>query len=293
MKSKSIFLIIILLTIITFYKKDQIIMAFTHSPVYISGEAAVLMDENTGKIIFSKNENEKLYPASTTKLLTALVVLDRSTPNEKVKIGKEVYLQTEGEARAGLFEGQVQTVEELIAAMLLQSGNDAARSLAVYMANQDKKMNELEAIQYFADLMNKKAKEIGAIHSNFVNPHGLHEEKHFSTAYDIALIAKEANRNKVISKLVSKQFFSTRTHTYQNRNQLLNPNSHYFYQDATGLKTGFTDQAGYCLVSSAKRGNQKLIAVVLHSGKESRWTDSISLLNYGFQQNKENSLALP
>ncbi|MBS4197289.1 D-alanyl-D-alanine carboxypeptidase family protein [Lederbergia citri] len=293
MKRSAILLIIILLAMFTYHKKDQIIMSFTHSPVHISGEAAVLLDENTGEIIFSKNQNEKLYPASTTKLLTALVVLDRSAPNDKVKIGKEVYLQMEGEARAGLFEGQVQTVEELLAAMLLQSGNDAARSIAIYTANQDKKMNELEAIQYFADLMNKKAKEIGAVHSHFVNPHGLHDENHFSTAYDIALIAKEAKHNKVISELVSRQFFSTKTHTYQNRNQLLNPNSHYFYKDATGLKTGFTDQAGYCLVSSAKRGNQKLIAVVLHSGKESMWSDSISLLNYGFNQDKENTLALP
>ncbi|MBS4198073.1 D-alanyl-D-alanine carboxypeptidase [Bacillus sp. FJAT-49732] len=293
MKRSAILLIIILLAVITYHKKDQIIMAFTHSPVHISGEAAVLMDENTGKIIFSKNKNEKLYPASTTKLLTALVVLDRSAPNEKVKIGKEVYLQTEGEARAGLFEGQVQTVEGLLAAMLLQSGNDAARSLAVYTANQDKKMSEFEAIQYFADLMNKKAMEIGAIHSHFVNPHGLHDENHFSTAYDMALIAKEAKRNNVINRLVSQQIYSTKTHTYKNRNQLLNPNSDYYYEDATGLKTGFTDQAGYCLVSSAKRGNRKLISVVLHSGKESMWTDSISLLDYGFVQNKENKLARP
>ncbi|MCJ8008046.1 D-alanyl-D-alanine carboxypeptidase family protein [Lederbergia wuyishanensis] len=293
MKRKSLFLIIILLTIISYNKKDQIIMAFTHSPVHISGEAAVLMDQNTGKIIFSKNQNAKLYPASTTKLLTALVVLDGRAPNEKVKIGKEVYLQTEGEARVGLFEGQVQTVEELLAAMLLQSGNDAARSLAVYTAIQDKKMSEPEAIQYFADLMNTKAKEIGANHSNFVNPHGLHDENHFSTAYDLALIAKEAKKNKIINSLVSQQIYSTKTHTYKNRNQLLDPNSSYYYEDATGLKTGFTDQAGYCLISSANRGSKNLISVVLHSGKESMWTDSISLLDYGFAEDKEKKLAQP
>ncbi|MBS4220575.1 D-alanyl-D-alanine carboxypeptidase [Bacillus sp. FJAT-49711] len=290
MKRKGLFVIIIVLTIISYYKKDEIIMAFTQSPIHISGEAAVLMDENTGKVIFSKHENEKLFPASTTKLLTALVVLDKSEPEEKVKIGEEVYLETKGEARAGLFEGQIQTVEELLAAMLLQSGNDAARSLAVYTANQDKQMSELEALSYFADLMNKKAKEIGAIYSHFVNPHGLHDADHFSTAYDIALIAKEAKQNELINKLVSQSVFSTNTHTYQNRNQLLNPNSHYYYEAATGLKTGFTDQAGYCLVSSAKRGKRELIAVVLHSGKESMWTDSISLLDYGFEQEK-NKLA--
>ncbi|WP_062106170.1 D-alanyl-D-alanine carboxypeptidase family protein [Bacillus niameyensis] len=254
-------------------------------PVLIEGEAAIVVDETTGEIIFAKNEHQKFYPASTTKLLTALVVLDRSSPHEKVTVGEEVYLQTEGESRAGLFEGQVQSVEAFLGAMLLQSGNDAARSLAVYIAEKEsnRELSSLEAINFFAKLMNEKALEIGATESYFVNPHGLHDPKHYSSAVDLMIIAKVAKENEVISNIVNQASYSTKTHTYTNRNQLLNPNSPYYYENATGLKTGFTDEAGYCLVSTAEKQGQSLIAVVLHSGKEAVWEDSINLLNYGFQ----------
>ncbi|MFK4998460.1 D-alanyl-D-alanine carboxypeptidase family protein [Bacillus sp. N9] len=228
----------------------------------------------------------KLFPASTTKLLTALVVLNKSELGEQVTIGDEVYISTESEARAGLFEGQVLTVEDLLAAMLLQSGNDAARSLAVYVAQKElgEKRSPDEAIHYFSQLMNEKAQEIGATHSHFTNPHGLHDPSHYSTAGDMALIAKEAKHHVEIDQLVRQEKIATETNTYTNRNQLLNSASPYFYDGATGLKTGFTDQAGYCLASSAERHGRKLVAVVFNSGKETVWSDSASLLDYGFEK---------
>nr|WP_186324812.1 D-alanyl-D-alanine carboxypeptidase family protein [Paenibacillus bovis] len=293
-RRKLIFVIIVIVAIGYYLNKDTINQFITKSPIIVAGEAAVLMDEQTGEIIYSKNKQDKLYPASTTKLLTALVVLDNSEPTEQVRVGNEVLVKTEGEARAGLFEGQVQTVEELLAAMLLQSGNDAARSLAVYIANKEKEQ-ELpveEAISYFAELMNEKAVEIGATQSNFINPHGLHDEKHYSTALDIAKIARVAKQNELIDAMVGELVFSTETHTYTNRNLLLNPDSEFFYEPATGLKTGFTDQAGYCLVSSAERDEKKLIAVILNSGQDSRWRDSIKLLDYGFSEKTVTKAAI-
>lgn len=288
MKRRLLVFIVLIIAIFGALNIEQIKTVFDSSPVKLYGDAAVLIDENTEEVIFAKNEHKRLYPASTTKLLTALVVLDKTSIEEKVTVGEEVFLSTENEARAGLFEGQVQSIEELLAAMLLQSGNDAARTLAVYTAQKEngRPVSTLEGIQYFAQLMNEKAREIGANKSHFVNPHGLHDLNHYSTAWDLALIAKAARSNKEIEKIVSQEAFFTQTHTYTNRNQLLNHDSEYFYADATGLKTGFTDQAGYCLVSSAERSGHGLIAVVMNSGKETRWSDSISLLDYGFGKMK-------
>ncbi len=285
MKKKGFLIIILIIVVFGFYYKDQIKIAFDSSTVKINGDAAVVIDENTGKVMYKKNEHRQLYPASTTKLLTALVVLENASVEEPVTVGREVYLKMEGEASAGLFEGQVQSVEELLAAMLLQSGNDAARSLAIFTAqkNNGSALSLDEAEQYFAQLMNEKARELGATDSNFVNPHGLHDPKHYSTAWDLALIAKSAKQNEVIESIVNQQSYSTKTHTYTNRNKLLSDGSEYYYGAATGLKTGFTDQAGYCLVSSAEKDGQKLITVVLHSGEETVWTDSITLLDYGFE----------
>ncbi|MBS4205711.1 D-alanyl-D-alanine carboxypeptidase family protein [Lederbergia citrea] len=272
--------------------KDQIKMAVIKSvdhptAVGISGEAALVMDAETGKVILSKNEKAKMYPASTTKLLTALVVLDESSPEEQLKVGNEVSYSQEGEARAGLFEGQILTVGDALGAMLLPSGNDAARSLAIYIARKNSgnpSMGVEEGIAYFSDLMNAKAKEIGATHSHFSNPHGLHNENHYSTAEDLALIAMEASKHETIKSIVGSEYFTTKTNTYENRNKLVNHNSEYYYQAATGMKTGFTDQAGYCLVTSAERDGHELIAVVLNSGKESIWSDSITALDYGFMK---------
>lgn len=288
-KKVTILLLILILLGFGYLNRQSLITAFSPFPFGISGEAAIVMDVETGEILYTKNENKKVYPASTTKLLTALVVLEHCSLEELVTIGEEVYLQTSGEARAGLFEGQVQTVENLLGAMLLASGNDAARSLAVYVINKDRKepLSALDALQAFASLMNEKAYELGARNSNFVNPHGLHDPFHYSTAKDLLQIAQAAKKHPVISEMVAQIMYSTKTHTYHNRNKLLNPQSEYYYEGANGLKTGFTNQAGYCLISSAKRDGKEIIVVVLGSGQETVWLDSISLLNFGFGKIKK------
>lgn len=289
MKKVLLFLLITSTGLFGVMNKEQIKMAVSQhildsSSVQLSGSAAVLMDEKTGNILFSKNAHDQLYPASTTKLLTALVVLDKSSHDEQVNVGKEVWINTGGEARVGLFEGQVQTVEELLAALLLQSGNDAARTLAVFIAEKENggPLPTEVAIANFARLMNEKASEVGATSSHFINPHGLHDPEHYSTAYDLAVIAKTARQNDVIKNIISQPSYSTKTHVYSNRNKLLDRGNSYYFDGATGMKTGFTDEAGYCLVTSAERGGKQLIAVVMNSGQDSIWNDSISLLHYGF-----------
>lgn len=251
----------------------------------IKGEAGVLMDEDSGKILYSKNGNERLYPASTTKILTALIALKKGKVNDLVPVGDEVHIRESEESSAGLKQGQVLPLNVLLRAMLLPSGNDASRTIAVYIARKDSgqaNMSTDQALKYFAELMNKQAVKLGAKHSHFVNPHGLHQDNHYSTAKDLAIIAREARKNAEFRKVVSEESYKGSTFTFYNRNELVNRNSENYFEGANGIKTGFTDEAGYCLVSSASRNRKHLIAVVLHSTKDDVWNDSKALLEKGF-----------
>lgn len=253
--------------------------------VEINGEAAILIDQDTGDILYRKNERERMYPASTTKIVTTLIALEKGNLHDSVTIGNEVELKEKGESTAFLYEGQTLTLEQLLSGLMLSSGNDAARSIAVYIAKKESgnaKLSTQESIDFFADLMNKKAKELGAEDSHFINPHGLHHDNHYSTAYDMGIIAKAAMNNRDFKEIVNQDQYADHQLTYRNTNQLLNQNSDVYYQGANGIKTGFTSRAGSCLVSSATKGNRNLIAVVLKSTKDDVWNDSISLLDSGF-----------
>jgi serine-type D-Ala-D-Ala carboxypeptidase (penicillin-binding protein 5/6) len=274
-------------TLHSLFKKDEItqINKGIDSDLSLTGEAAVLLDSESGKMLFSKNAEEVLYPASTTKILTALIAIQNGNLDEEIRVGQEAFMKTPGESSAGLREGQVLTLQQLLKGLMLPSGNDAARTIAIYIAKKvsgDQYLGEQEAINYFAEIMNRKAKKLGATHSHFVNPNGLHDLDHFSTANDLALIAREAMKNSTFKKTVSSHIYSDQTVAYNNRNKLLDTNSPYYYEGANGIKTGFTDEAGYCLVSSASRNGNELIVVVLKSSEENVWNDSISLLDQGF-----------
>jgi serine-type D-Ala-D-Ala carboxypeptidase (penicillin-binding protein 5/6) len=277
------------------YIQNRVVnLNFSHpfaADMSIKGVAGVLMDEGSGKILYAKNENKRLYPASTTKILTALIALEKGNLNDQVKVGTEVTMKTNDESTAGLRQGQVVPLKVLLRAMLLPSGNDAARTIAVYIAKKDSgnsNMNPEEGIRYFANLMNRKAKEVGATHSHFINPHGLHNPNHYSTAKDLAFIAREARKNLVFREIVSEEAYKNSSFTFYNRNELVNRSSDNFFQGADGIKTGFTDQAGHCLVSSATRDGKNLISVVLHSSKEGVYSDSTALLEYGFHKEYAN-----
>nr|WP_246628377.1 D-alanyl-D-alanine carboxypeptidase family protein [Paenibacillus oenotherae] len=259
----------------------------------LQGDAAILIDEKTGKILYGKNEHERLYPASTTKIVTALLALEKGDPEDIVEIGDEVRFRTAGESSSGLVEGQRITLRDLVSALMLPSGNDAARTIARYVTTLDTGhvQSTEDSISHFAQLMNERAEEIGAIESHFVNPHGLHDPEHYTTAHDLALIAQVARTNTLFRQIVSETERTINTghsaQTLVNRNKLLQEGSEYYYQGANGIKTGYTGEAGYCLVASAERGDANLIAVVLHSTSADVWYDAQKMLEYGFDRIKK------
>ncbi|MGB9903925.1 MAG: D-alanyl-D-alanine carboxypeptidase family protein [Desulfotomaculales bacterium] len=248
-------------------------------PPAITGEAAVLMDARTGQVLFAKNEHKKMYPASTTKILTALVILERVNPAETVRVPEEAS-RTEGSA-IGLQAGEELSCSDLLYALLLASANDAAVTLAVHAAG---------SVENFAALMNAKARSLGASESHFTNPHGLPDPDHYTTASDLALITLSAMRNPAFREIVGtetkaiKRPLADRSRGVPqedlwNHNRLLES-----YQGATGVKTGYTDEAGQCLVASAERDGRELIAVVLKSEGSAVYEDARKMLDYGFEQ---------
>lgn len=264
----------------------------------IAATGAILIDAKSGDVLYHKNEMKRLYPASTTKVLTALVALEHGNPADLVTVGNEVNAEEPNESRAGLSPGQQLRLSDLLNALLLPSGNDAARAIAVYIGRKsagNTKLSAAEATRTFASLMNARAKQAGATGSHFVNPHGLHDAHHYTTARDLALIAREAMKLGAFRQIVQRETYTVQVQSgtkpvlaLQNRNQLLRKDSGFYVQGINGIKTGFTDQAGYCLVSSAARGDASLIAVVLHSTSEDEWSDSQRLLEYGFRVKEQN-----
>ena len=216
--------------------------------------AEIVMEVVTNRVLYKSNENSKKYMASTTKILTALIVIENCNLNDVVTITKET-VGVEGSS-IYLEEGEQITVKELLYGLMLRSGNDCAETLAVFCSKN---------IDNFAKLMNETAKKIGAVNSNFVNPHGLHDDNHYTTAYDLALISCYAMKNPVFREIVGTKSidisFSTRNYKRHliNKNKMLSE-----FEGSTGIKTGFTKKAGRCLVSSCKKNGMELVCVVLN-----------------------------
>ncbi|MHB8983858.1 MAG: D-alanyl-D-alanine carboxypeptidase family protein [Carboxydocellales bacterium] len=279
MKLIRIFLaLVILLTPISRAVANQIIPTVDKPKLVIStpppvvGNGVVLIDTNTGQILFAKNEHGRMYPASTTKILTALVALEQGKLGDKVKIDKE---PTEaGGSSIWLKEGEEVTLEELIWSLLLNSANDAAVAIAKHIGG---------SVQGFTKMMNDKAKQLGAVESNFVNPHGLPNPDHYTTAHDLALIAKAAMGNPEFRKIVGSKVKDINRVPADALTRLINHNKLLWrYEGANGIKTGYTVQAQQCLVGSAKKDDQEFIAVVLGSTGGNIWGDVTKLLDFGF-----------
>ncbi len=235
-----------------------------------TGTAAILMDGESNRILYGKNIHQKLPIASTTKIMTAIVALEHGELDETVIIPPEAS-GVEGSS-IWLAAGEKHTLEDLLYALMLRSGNDAAVAIAIHISG---------SVEEFAELMNATAKKIGAYNTNFVNPHGLHDPNHYSTAYDLALIASYGLKNPDFERIVSTKFRTIpwEGHDWkrvmQNKNKLL-----WQYEGANGVKTGFTKKAGRCLVASAKRDDMQLVSVVLNCGP--MFEESKELLDYGF-----------
>ena len=235
----------------------------------VSARAAVLYQPDTDSFIFTKNEDTRLPMASTTKIMTALVALENSNLSDSVKIESSA-VGTEGSS-AYLKEGEVLTMEELIYALLLRSANDAAVAIACHIGGD---------IDGFADMMNERAEVLGLQNTHFMNPHGLDDEGHYTTARELALIAAEALKNetfKTISSTYKKSFATENmTRLYVNHNKLLN-----MYDGAIGMKTGYTKKSGRCLVGAAERDGLTFITVTLDAPDD--WRDHNMLFDLGFE----------
>jgi D-alanyl-D-alanine carboxypeptidase (penicillin-binding protein 5/6) len=238
----------------------------------VTGQAALLMDPVNGQVLYEKNADERIYPASTTKILTAIIAIESGKMDEKVTIPLEASL-VEGSA-IGLQEGERIPLGDLLYALMLNSGNDSAVAIAYHLGG---------SIDGFTGIMNKKAAAIGAVNTHFNNPNGLPDSSHYSTARDMALIARYAMQNPEFRDIVATKVKNIERNDPEAQTYLGNHNKMLWnYDGAIGIKTGYTDDAGQCLVTAAARGGRELLAVVMKSEGANIWTDSTSLLDYGF-----------
>ena len=247
----------------------------------------LMMERSTGNILYDKNGNEKMYPASTTKILTGILVLENCSLNETAEVTSlALKAVPSGYATCDIQIGEKFTVKDLLYTMLIRSANDAANVLAIHVSG---------SISGFANLMNDKAKEIGCTSSHFTNPSGVHEEDHYSTARDLALIADYAMNNASFRDIVATSSYSlpaTDKYPHDNRtfttsNNLINPDDKkYYYYLATGIKTGYTNASKDCIVASAKKDGIEFIVVVLgadsSNGVRQKYLDCKTLFDFAF-----------
>lgn len=277
---------IALLVICFFVFISQSVFAKGVQAPVVNAEAALVMDLNTGQILYEKDIHKKLAPASTTKVLTALIVLDRCKLDDIITVGKKP--PYEDGSKIYLIEGEIITVKNLLYAMMLESANDAALAFAEHISGSK---------EAFAVLMNEKAKELGCKDSHFVNPNGLFDDNHYTSAYDLALIGKKAMENPIMREVVSTRSYKIGPTNKQpqiryinNRNKIVGSQK-YRYEGADGLKNGYTEKAKNSLLASASRGGRRLLAVELKDN-HFVYDDAIKLLDYGFNEFKiENTLS--
>lgn len=241
---------------------------------------AVVYDRKSNRVILGKQEDKKVAMASTTKIMTAIVVIENSNLEEVVEISTKA--ASIGGSRLGLKKGDKITISNLLYGLMLCSGNDAAVALAEKVGG---------SVQGFAEKMNKKAKELGLKNTNFVTPHGLDDPEHYTTAYELAVITDYAMNNEVFSKIVGTKNYTVIINGYSKT--LTNTNELLGYLDGVkGVKTGFTNNAGRCLVTCVKRGDFEIITVVLGADtKKIRTEDSIKLIEYTYKNYKQVNIA--
>ncbi len=270
------------------------VLATAPSPPNIASSGAILMDAKTGEVLFDKNATTTFYPASITKLMTTLLVLENLNPTDTVTFSEEaIYSIEPGSSSIGMRIGEQITVDQALHGLLLMSANEIANGLAEKVSG---------SISSFASLMTKRAEELGATHTSFMNPHGLHDEAHYTTAYDMALITRELLTHEYFLELMKDSIFeipatnkTQETRPLSQQHALMNPyrDSRLHRNDVTGGKTGYTNQARHTLVTTASKNDIDLIVVILQSDHATHYEDTTKLLDFGFNSYHSVNLHTP
>lgn len=250
---------------------------------HLFSESALVMDEDTGTILFSKNPDARMYPASTTKVMTLMLALESDVSlDTMITIPKEVKTVPDGSSVIPVNAGEEMTFRDLLYGLMLRSGNDGAIAIAVIVSG---------SVDHFVALMNERAKELGCENTHFVNPHGFHDDNHYTTARDLAAITREAMKNETFRTIVSTYEYTMAATSnrsklvIQSKVELLDPNSKYYYEGCTGIKTGYHSKAGQCFIGAAEKGGRVLITVALHATvdyADRKWYDTARMFEYGY-----------
>ena len=288
MKKRFFIIITLIITLFSLYTLSFADTTENDFQIYSSG--SVLIDAKTGKILLQKDMNKKLYPASTTKILTAILAIENLNLDSKLTASRSAVMAIpSGYSNAGIKVGESLSVSDLLEMFLIHSANEVGYIFAEEISG---------SIDSFANLMNQKASELGCTNTHFTNPSGIHDVNHYSTAYDMALIAKYCMQNETFRNIVNKKsckFSATDLYPeeryFKNTNSLLDSSNRYYYEYAIGIKTGFTTQAKNCLIAGAKKDGIELIAVMLgaeatENGQSGRYVDAKNLFDYGFENYK-------
>lgn len=290
MKYKSTFVINVLIiftllfTTTAFATEPEDAQDNNSNTLNLYGKSCILIECSTNRIAYEKNIDEKIYPASTTKILTAILTVEKCNMSDVVTITNDMVNQIPPEyTSAHLKPGEKVTVEQLLNCLLIPSANDAGYALAIHISG---------SIENFANLMNEKASQIGCTGSHFTNPSGIHNVEHYSTARDMGLIGIYSLRYNEIQEIGKKTSYTLQpensySRTFETTNTLIKPSEKNYYEYATGLKTGFTSPAGACIIATAQKDNMKFLAVVIgapesDSNLNYRDVDCKTLFEYGF-----------
>ena len=276
-------------------------MLFFVSNVYanedldITGTAVILLERSTGRVLYGRNIDGLVYPASMIKVLTSIVLLDHMDIDDIIRVGREIYYVPAGSSRAGHVYAENITGLNILRGLILPSGNDTANVAVAHVARavSGTTLPFPEAEALFANLMNERAREIGATNSNFTNAHGFHDPEMRVTVRDLAIIAEYALDIPIIAEVAMELNYQgsswpdapanvrTTNFNWNNTNRLLV--GEFYNPDVIGLKTGFHTPAGWTFIGAARRGNMELVSVIAGSYAETRWHDTTALFNYGFE----------
>ena len=250
---------------------------------HLFAESSILIDEDTGEMLFSKNAEARMYPASTTKIMTLMLALESGIPMDtQITIPAEAENTPPDGSKVPVHAGEKWKFGDLLYAFMLNSGNDGAVAIAIQVSGSEDR---------FVDLMNQRASQLGCVSTHFANSHGYHNDNHYTTASDLAIITREAMKNPNFRQIVSTVKYQVSdtsgnsNPSVETRVELLKPDSKYFYEYCTGIKTGYHSKAGQCLVASAKMGDRTVIAVILRSTRdytERKWYDAARMFTYAF-----------